>query len=132
MRQSPGTILVVDDERDVLEMIEVGLGLDGYGVLLAQSGEQAIDLVARQRVDLVISDLKMPGMNGVDTICHLRELAPRIPVIVVTGFLPPGVIDRCRELGGIELLHKPFPFKRLSHAVHSALAPRRPQPRVLG
>ncbi|HKE16190.1 MAG TPA: response regulator [Kofleriaceae bacterium] len=116
-----GTILVVDDERDVLEMIEAGLGLDGYRVLLADSGEQAIDLVAHHRIDLVISDLRMPGMNGVETIARLRQLAPRVPVIVVTGYLSAATADECLALGGVELLPKPFPFVDLRHAVRAAL-----------
>lgn len=121
MRTRRRTILVVDDERDVLDMIEVGLGLDGYDVVLAESGERALELIAGNPIDLVISDLRMPGMNGVETIVRLREIAPRVPVIVVTGFVPPDVVDRCRELGQIELLRKPFPFKKLTRAVHAAL-----------
>lgn len=124
MRTRRRTILVVDDERDVLDMIEVGLGLDGYDVLLAESGERALELIAGHPIDLVISDLRMPGMNGVETIVRLREIAPRLPVIVVTGYLPPDAVDRCRELGQVELLRKPFAFKKLTRAVHAALGKR--------
>ncbi|HTE55031.1 MAG TPA: response regulator [Kofleriaceae bacterium] len=121
MARPRGTILVVDDEVDVLEMIEVGLGLDGYRVLLADSGEKAIEVITRSRVDLVISDLRMPGMNGVQTIARLREKAPRVPVIVVTGYLAPGTLDDCMALGGVNLLRKPFRFKNLTRAVQAAL-----------
>lgn len=121
-----GTILVVDDEVDVLEMIQVGLGLDGYEVILAESGEKAVEVVASQSVDLVISDLRMPGMNGVETIARLRELAPAVPVIVVTGYLAQGALDDCIALGGVNLLRKPFRFKNLTLAVQSALGPPAP------
>jgi CheY-like chemotaxis protein len=123
MPKCGGTILVVDDEVDVLEMIEVGLGLDGYEVILADSGERAVELVTRRPVDLVISDLRMPGMNGVETIARLRELAPAVPVIVVTGYLAPGAVEDCMALGGVNLLRKPFRFKNLTHAVRSVLGP---------
>lgn len=122
MGKQRNTILVVDDEHDVLEMIEVGLGLDGYRVLLAESGEEAVAVLSRHQVDLVISDFRMPGMNGVETIARLRELAPRIPVIVVTGYLAPATVDECMDLGQVRLLRKPFPFKNLTQAVRAALA----------
>ena len=128
MRKQRSTILVVDDEHDVLEMIEVGLGLDGYRVLLAESGEKAVEVAARNQVDLVISDLKMPGMNGVETISRLRELVPHVPVIVVTGYLAPSTIEQCMELGQVKLLRKPFPFNKLSHAVRAALRPPPSEP----
>ena len=121
MPKRNGTILVVDDEHDVLEMIEVGLGLDGYRVLLAGSGEQAIELLETRSIDLVISDLRMPGTNGFETISRLRELSPHLPVIVVTGYLAPDAIATCRRLGGIHFLPKPFRFRDLTRAVRSAL-----------
>ncbi len=121
MRKRRRTILVVDDEHDVLEMIELGLGLDGYRVLSAETGEQAIEAVARHQVDLVISDLRMPGMGGIETIARLREIAPHVPVIVVTGYLAPGAIEECMELGQVKLLRKPFRFKKLTHAIRAAL-----------
>src|SRR6266545_725473 len=96
MRKRRRTILVVDDEHDVLEMIELGLGLDGYRVLSAETGEQAIEAVARHQVDLVISDLRMPGMGGIETIARLREIAPHVPVIVVTGYPAPGALSTSR------------------------------------
>lgn len=117
-----GTILVVDDESDVREMIEVGLSLDGHRVLSVESGEKAIELMRHQHVDLVISDFKMPGMSGVETISELRRLAPNLPVIVVTGYLAPGTVQACQALGGVEVLRKPFPFRRLEQAVALALS----------
>lgn len=126
MAKHGGTILVVDDEVDVLEMIEVGLGLDGYEVILAESGEKAVEVAASHPVDLVISDLRMPGMNGVETISRLRQLAPAVPVIVVTGYVAPGALDDCIALGGVNLLRKPFRFKNLTRAVQSALTPPAP------
>jgi CheY-like chemotaxis protein len=103
-------------------MIEVGLELDGYDVLTAEGGQQAIDLIKTHEVDLVISDIRMPGMNGVETITRLRELVPRVPVIVATGFLAPETVEECRELGRVEVMRKPFAFQKLTSAVETALA----------
>jgi len=116
-----GTILVVDDEVDVLEMIEVGLTSRGYELLLAQSGERALEVFDRQRPDLVICDLKMPGMGGIATITRLRELAPELPVIVLSGYLGPGALEDCARLGASTVLRKPFLFRELSAAVKQAL-----------
>jgi CheY-like chemotaxis protein len=116
-----GTILVVDDEVDVLEMIELGLRSAGYHMLTADSGERAIEVFGQHRADLVICDIKMPRMNGITTIARLREQAPELPIVVLTGYLTPHTIEQCEQLGGVELLRKPFLFRELSKAVKVAL-----------
>jgi CheY-like chemotaxis protein len=121
MAEARGTILVVDDEVDVLEMIELGLRSAGYNLLTADSGERAIELFEQHRADLVICDLKMPRMNGIATISRLREQAPGLPIVMLTGYLTPQTIEQCTELGGVELLRKPFLFRELSKAVKVAL-----------
>jgi CheY-like chemotaxis protein len=121
MGEPRGTILVVDDEVDVLEMIELGLRSAGYQLLTADSGERAIELFEQHRADLVICDLKMPRMNGITTISRLREQAPGLPIVMLTGYLTPQTIEQCTELGGVELLRKPFLFRELSKAVKVAL-----------
>ena len=124
MSEARGTILVVDDEIDVLEMIELGLRSAGYQMLTADSGERAIEIFGRQRADLVICDMKMPKMNGIATITRLREQDPGLPVVVLTGYLGPQTIEECEQLGGVELLRKPFLFRELSKAVKVALRRR--------
>ena len=112
-----GTILVVDDEVDILEMIEVGLAAEGYTLVLAQSGAEAIALFDAQPTDLVISDVKMPGLDGVATISHLRQIDADVPAIVLTGYLSPQTIEECNQLGGIQMIRKPFAFRDLSNLV---------------
>jgi CheY-like chemotaxis protein len=124
MSEPRGTILVVDDEIDVLEMIELGLRSAGYQMLTADSGERAIEIFGQQRPDLVICDIKMPKMNGITTIARLREQDPGLPVVVLTGYLGPQTIEECEQLGGVELLRKPFLFRELSKAVKVALRRR--------
>jgi CheY-like chemotaxis protein len=121
MAEARGTILVVDDEIDVLEMIELGLRSAGYNLLTADSGERAIELFEQHPADLVICDLKMPRMNGIATISRLREQAPGLPIVMLTGYLTAQTIEQCTELGGVELLRKPFLFRELSKAVKVAL-----------
>jgi CheY-like chemotaxis protein len=124
MSEPRGTILVVDDEIDVLEMIELGLRSAGYQMLTADSGERAIEIFGQEHPDLVICDIKMPKMNGITTIARLREQDPGLPVVVLTGYLGPQTIEECEQLGGVELLRKPFLFRELSKAVKVALRRR--------
>lgn len=121
MAKRTGTILVVDDEPDVCEMIELGLSSDGYRVLTAEGGQGAIDLVRNQAIDLLITDFKMPGMNGIDVATSLREMAPDLPVIVVTGYMAEGMLDNYSELEKVEVIRKPFAFETLVQAVEGAL-----------
>jgi CheY-like chemotaxis protein len=118
------TILVVDDEVDVLEMIEVGLQSAGYHVLLADSGERAIEIFQQQRADLVICDMRMPGMDGITTVARLREHDPGLPVVMITGFMTPETIEECEGLGNVNLVAKPFVFRELSKAVQAGLKRR--------
>ncbi len=116
-----GTILVVDDEVDILEMIEVGLAGEGYDLLLARGGAHALDMFDADAVDLVICDIKMPGLDGISTITRLRQQAPALPAIVLTGYLSPDTIEQCSELGGVQMIRKPFAFSELSSLVASSL-----------
>ena len=93
----------------------------GYTVEQASDGEQAWLHVQAHPFDLVICDLKMPRMNGITTISRLREQAPGLPIVMLTGYLEPQVIEQCTELGGVEMLRKPFLFRELSKAVKVAL-----------
>jgi CheY-like chemotaxis protein len=118
------TILVVDDEVDVLEMIEAGLRSAGYQIVLADSGERAIEMFERHHPDLVICDIRMPGMDGITTITRLREQDPALPVVVLTGYLTDNTVEQCGQLGGIDVLGKPFLFRELSKAVQVGLRRR--------
>lgn len=115
------TILVVDDEVDILEMIEVGLAAEGYALLLANGGDRALALFDERHVDLVICDIKMPGLNGITTITRLREQNPHVPVIVLTGYLSPDTIEQCEQITGVSLVRKPFAFRELSLLVATSL-----------
>jgi CheY-like chemotaxis protein len=117
------TILVVDDEEDVREMIADGLSLDRYEVLTASGGEQALEVVRSHSIDVLITDFKMPGMSGVETAIRVREIAPHISIIVVTGYLTPKTEQECMGLGVVAFIRKPFEFHTLTAAVVAAVAP---------
>jgi CheY-like chemotaxis protein len=116
-----GSILVIDDEADILEMIELGLSGEGYAVQLANGGTHALSLIAERPPDLVICDIKMPGLDGIATISRLREVDPSLPAIVLTGYLSPHTLEECDKLGRIQVLRKPFVFRELSTLVETSL-----------
>lgn len=120
-----GNILVIDDDADILEMIDLGLSGEGYAVRLANGGTLALSLMAELRPDLVICDIKMPGLDGIATISRLRDIEPSLPAIVLSGFLSPETLEECDRLGRIQTLRKPFVFRELSILVETSLRPGR-------
>jgi CheY-like chemotaxis protein len=127
-----GTILVVDDDLDVLELIEIGLGGEGHALVFANSGTDALAKFEAQPVDLVISDLKMPGIDGIATIIRMRERDATLPAIMVTGYMSPHTIEECSQLGGIQLIRKPFTLSELSSLVDTSLNRARRSPARAG
>jgi len=116
-------ILVVDDQRANIEMMAGVLEVRGYHVDRAQSGEQALELVARQQPDLVVSDILMPGMDGYELCRRLRENADTalLPVILVTSL--ESQVERVKglEAGADDFLSKPVNWEELFARVRSLL-----------
>lgn len=82
------TILLVDDEPDILESLRelIEVSLEDVEVLTVESGEEALKTIQSQHVDLIVSDYKMPGMNGLELLIQSRSIAPRVPRIMMTAF----------------------------------------------
>jgi CheY-like chemotaxis protein len=118
MAAARGTILIVDDEPDIRAMLELGLESDGYVTLAADCGERAIELFKVHRADLVICDIRMPGIGGLATISALRAHDPEVPVIIASGYLAPRTIEQSKGLGGVVFIRKPFLFRELLSEVH--------------
>ena len=114
-------ILVVDDDESLRRVTEVQLEQEGYAVTTAADGEQALKALAESLQDLVITDLKMPGLTGVDLLRRIRELYPEVVVILVTAF---GSVDSAVEamkLGAYDYLTKPVNSDALRLLVSRAL-----------
>jgi DNA-binding response OmpR family regulator len=114
-------ILVIDDEADLREMLDLFLSSVGYEVCTAESGRVAIEQAKRQAIDLVITDLRMPGMSGVDTLTALRRMSPSLAVIVLSGHVSEEAAQRCSEEGATRIVLKPFHLDDLLHVVDGAL-----------
>jgi two-component system, NtrC family, nitrogen regulation response regulator GlnG len=120
-------VLIIDDEEAVCWALQRALSRDGHAVAVAASAEQGLAQAKRQRPDVVVLDVRLPGMDGLTALGRLREVAGDVPVIVVTAFgdLPTAV--RAVQEGAFEYLTKPFDLSQALDAVARALS-RRPTP----
>jgi DNA-binding response OmpR family regulator len=119
-------ILLIEDESALRELLMAALTKAGHSVLLAQDGREGTALLARESVDLVITDMLMPNSDGIEMILGLRQTHPKIPIIAMTGghqLGPDYYLRIARTLGAARLLQKPFPIAELLAAVESLLSP---------
>jgi two-component system response regulator HydG len=118
---SQQSILVVDDAPDTLELIRRNLHAHGYGVQVASSVDGALRVLEDTPVDLVITDLKMPRVSGLDLVRHVRENFKNTEVMMITGYPTVESAVTAVKSGALEYLSKPFTDEELLSAVRSAL-----------
>jgi CheY-like chemotaxis protein len=122
-------ILVVDDDTAVRGAIKMVLEQDGHEVVLASNGRAGVSAVDEGRFDLVICDIFMPGMDGIETISAFHRLNPQMPVIAMSGFMfrdgqtpAPDYLTLSTKLGAAYSLRKPFRPQELLKAVRECAA----------
>lgn len=115
------TILIVDDDQHVLEVLEARLQSAGFQIYKAENGQEAIRLLKDHKVDLMISDMKMPGMSGMEVLAKARAIQPGLPIIFLTayGTIPDAV--KAVKAGAVDYLAKPFDGRELIHKLHKIL-----------
>lgn len=114
-------ILIVDDVPDTLEVLERNLTTAGFQVYTAQSVSEALTILAKTKVDLVITDLKMPGVSGLDLVRYVRENLDDTEVMVITGYATVESAVQAVKTGAEEYLAKPFTSEELLKAVKQVL-----------
>ncbi len=119
-----GRILLVDDRADFRQVLGERMQARGYETLEAASGAQALELAAAQAPDLVVLDMVMPEMDGMETLRRLRQEHPGLPVIVLTGYGASQDVSQALTLGAHDYLVKPVDLDALLEAVQQALAGR--------
>ena len=115
------TILVVDDEKNYLVVLEALLGPEGYEILTADNAREAIRLIRESELDLVITDMKMPGITGMELLEESKKVEPDLPVIMMTAF---GTIEMAVEAikkRAYDYITKPFQNEELKLTVEKAL-----------
>jgi two-component system, NtrC family, response regulator AtoC len=121
MMTSPARILVVDDEKLIRWSVGERLQRDGYEVLAAGSGEEALELVAGNAPDLVLLDVRLPGMDGLATLQRALALQPELAVLMMSAHSTVDLAVEAMKRGALDFLVKPFPFQSLDAAVKRAL-----------
>ena len=109
----PLKILVLDDHVDVAASLGEILELDGHKVTLVHNGQSAIAAYTSETFDLGLFDVKMPGMNGVDSFIEVRKVRPNANVVMMSGYADDGVIEKAIQNGARGLLRKPFEVDEL-------------------
>jgi CheY-like chemotaxis protein len=103
-----GSVLIVDDQAELAEMMAAMIRREGHEVRIATSGPAAVAAVEQRLPDLVLTDLGMPGMSGLDLADALHERWPRLPVALVTGWGPTVDPARTRQSDIVQVIGKPF------------------------
>lgn len=114
-------ILVIDDELELLSLMKEMLEENGYQALCVSNGADGIRLNEEENPDLIILDLRMPGMDGIETLRQIRKHAPDVRVIIMTGYRSPDSIRDAAELNISEYLNKPFENKQLARVINDVL-----------
>ena len=120
---SKGTILVIDDEKDLLELVRYNLEKDGYDVISARDGQSGVEIASRHRPDLIVLDIMMPGMDGLEVCRRLRadQRTARVPLIMLTARATEADRIVGLEMGADDYVTKPFSPRELVARVRAAL-----------
>jgi CheY-like chemotaxis protein len=119
-------VLVVDDDPVVGRSIDRILSPRGYAVISAASGAEALDRLAREDYDVVYTDIKMPGMDGLEVAERIKASRPWLPVVIVTGYGSEANEARAKDIGVAGFLRKPLSPEMVETSAHDAL--RAPMP----
>jgi two-component system response regulator (stage 0 sporulation protein F) len=118
-------ILVVDDEEGARDLFNTILTDEGYEVSLANGGEEALGLFKNHAFNLVITDIKMPVMDGLQLLQEIRKMGSKTDVIMVTAYGEVESYLKAMSLGAAEYINKPIRIKELKQIVHKVLTEQR-------
>ena len=120
MIKIPTRVLLVDDEEDFVEMLSLRLQEAGEKVSAAYSGEGCLDTLAKTGIDVVVLDIKMPGMDGIETLREIKKRFPIVEVILLTGHGSAETAVEGMKLGAFDYLMKPINIDALVKILHRA------------
>ncbi|MDO5674136.1 MAG: sigma-54 dependent transcriptional regulator [bacterium] len=116
------SILVVDDELSMREFLSIFLEKQGYRVATAADGEKALKMAQEEHFDLAISDIRMPGLNGLELLARLKPMQPDLAFILITAFASPGDAVMAMKNGAFDYITKPFNLEEVKRIVETALS----------
>lgn len=112
-----GRVLVVDDDRDVVEILREFLSAKGYEVLTANDGAEALRKVKEERPHLILLDIQMPRMDGLEVLRQLRQIDQEVGVIMITGVNEQEIARKAMELGAFDYIMKPLDLPYLEQSL---------------
>ena len=116
-------LLIVDDETDVREFAANFFRRRKVDTITASSGEEALQILDKEKVDLILLDINMAGITGIEVLKRIRDKNSDAKVVMVTGRKPneEASFDQCKELGALDYIHKPLELEELEKVVMSQL-----------
>jgi two-component system response regulator PilR (NtrC family) len=114
-------ILVVDDEESIREFLEIMLKKEGYEITLAEDGQKAKDLLTKKTFDMIISDLQMPNVTGIELLKHVKEVSPEVVFMMITAFGTTETAVEAMKMGAYDYITKPFKIDEVRLNIQNAL-----------
>ena len=119
-------ILIIDDEELIIKSLRKLLEKEGYSVFIAKNGQDAVIMAEEENFDLIVADIRMPGMNGVETVRSIyqgldKRNLKRIPVIFITGYADVEIKKKAQALKPLAYIYKPFDISELVDKVRGIL-----------
>ena len=121
------TIIIVEDDRETIGLLAQVLSREGYIVLKAEDGNEAVDVMSRSSPDLIILDLNLPDCNGIDILDRCMAMHPSVQVIILTGYGSQKSVRSAMEAGAFDFITKPFDVDDVCAVVKEALLSAHPQ-----
>jgi len=125
MEKKQGRILVLDDEQIVLESVSRVLEGENYQVVICRKGQEAVEALKGRSFDILITDMKMPGMNGLQAMEALTEVDPDLSMIMLTGYATIDSAVQAMKIGAVDYIKKPFTPDQLSDLVGKVMGGRK-------
>jgi DNA-binding NtrC family response regulator len=122
MSAQSGSLLIVDDEPDLRELLALTLANIAAAVHTASNGKEALEIIKTGTIDVVLSDINMPEMNGLELLAQVRDLGLDIPFIFVTGYADSTKCVQALRLGATDFLEKPFKKNQVVEIISNAMA----------
>lgn len=116
-----GKILIVDDEEQILEMIRRNLNLEGYEVQGEKDPKLALERIKKENFKIVVTDIKMPGMSGVELLKKIKEIDGTIQVIMITGYVEMNLLVSSLSNGANDCIFKPLDLDQLQQAIDDSI-----------
>lgn len=121
-----GKLLIVDDQFGIRILLNEIFQKEGYKTFQAANGQQALDIVKKYSPDLVLLDMKIPGMDGIEILKRMKEIDPDIRVIIMTAYGELDMIQEAKKLGALTHFAKPFDINDIREAVRQHIATAKP------